>query len=49
MYKYEHNILPSSFNHTYFLNSDRHGYDTKASSNYHIPKLKTEKFKASVA
>ena len=49
MHKYEHNILPSSFNHKYILNSGRHGYETRTSSNYYIPKPRIEKFKYSLA
>lgn len=48
MYRYFHNMLPSSFNNFFTLNKDIHKYNTRSSSNVHTIQASTNCQKHSV-
>lgn len=49
MYKYENNMLPSSWHNKFKTNLDVHMYNTRSAMSYHLPKPRTEKYKCSIS
>ena len=48
MYKYEHNLLPLSYNNKFIQIKNTHQHETRSSMLYHLPKPRTEKIKFSI-